>query len=152
MGGRRVSGVTVVEGAGDGNEGQEQAEHAAAVSQGAAEVHAERAEAAAAAAAELADSVGAAASAAVSAADDSQMAAAQASDSAQLVEVSGREILDAISAQTNVLNSALEEFRASRQSAASTQPAADQGAKKKRTRESAPATGKKSVRERYFGS
>lgn len=142
--------MTVIEGAGDEGGVQEQAEHAAAVAEGAAEVHAERAEAAAAAAAELADSVGAAASVAVSAADDSQMAAAQASDSAQLVEVSGREILDAISAQTNVLNSALEEFRAGRQSV-TTQPAADQGTKKAKRRDTPPATGRKTARQRYFG-
>jgi len=115
-------------------------------------VHAERGEAAAAAAAEMAEGVGAAASAAISAADDSQLAAAQASDSAQLVEVSGREILDAIAAQTNVLNSALDEFRAGRQSA-STQPPADQGTKStKSRREKPPATGRKTARQRYFGS
>lgn len=145
-----MSGTVVVEGGDEGGV-QEQAEHAASVAEGAAQVHAERAEAAAAEAAAMAEGVGAAASAAISAADESQIAAASAADSATLVEVSGREILDAINAQTNVLNSALDEFRAGSQRT-STQPPADQATKKTKKRESAPATGRKSARERYFGS
>lgn len=139
--------MTVVIPEGEGGETEESA-HAAAVSEGAAEVRQEQAAEAAAEAEQAAEVATEAAAINIATAEGTAEAAAVAEDSANEAGAARDAVLEALNAQTIALSSLTEELRASReQSTASPTPAKPKKAKADRP----PAEGKSGFRARYYG-
>jgi len=143
-------GEVVVVDQGDEHDQVDEAEHAAAVSEGAAAVHQDNAAAAAAEAELAADVAASAAGVVTSAGESAQEAAAVAVEAAQTATGAAAQIADALNQHTAAISSLVEQLQA-QQPAKETPPPGDAP---KRRSDRSPASGPKGLRRlgaAYYG-